>query len=67
LIPPLEFDWNIAKHIAPLTIVFVAMIAFSNLTLRFAAVSFYQVKQFSIVSVLIYSFHPGCSIVDNLL
>jgi GDP-fucose transporter C1 len=43
MIPPLEFDWEIAKKVMPLTVVFVGMISFNNLCLLYVEVTFYQV------------------------
>lgn len=45
LIPPVEFDLQIAKSIAPLTAVFVCMLSFNNLCLRYVEVWFYQVAR----------------------
>jgi GDP-fucose transporter C1 len=44
-LPPFEFDWNIAKKVMPLTIVYISMIGFNNLCLQFVQVSFYQVAR----------------------
>jgi len=43
LIPPFEFDYNVAKKVLPLSIVFVCMISFNNLCLFYVEVTFYQV------------------------
>lgn len=45
LIPPVEFDLQIAKSICPLTAVFVCMLSFNNLCLRYVEVWFYQVAR----------------------
>lgn len=45
MLPKFEFDLKIAKQIAPLTIVYLAMIVFNNLCLQFVQVSFYQVAR----------------------
>jgi len=43
MIPPLEFDWEVAKKVMPLTVVFVGMVSFNNLCLLYVEVTFYQV------------------------
>ena len=43
LIPPYEFDLNIARKVTPLTIMYVMMLAFNNLCLQYVEVTFYQV------------------------
>ena len=43
IIPPYEFDTNIAKRVAPLTFVYVMMLALNNLCLKYVEVTFYQV------------------------
>lgn len=40
---PLEWDWNIAKKVIPLTIVWLLMMATSNICLKYTEVTFYQV------------------------
>lgn len=45
LIPPVEFNLEIAKSICPLTAVFVCMLSFNNLCLRYVEVWFYQVAR----------------------
>ncbi|KAG2183773.1 hypothetical protein INT43_006784 [Umbelopsis isabellina] len=45
IIPPYEFDFNIAKRVAPLTVVYVLMLAFNNLCLQYVEVTFYQVAR----------------------
>lgn len=45
IIPPYEFDTNIAKRVAPLTVVYVLMLAFNNLCLQYVEVTFYQVAR----------------------
>lgn len=44
-IPPLEFDLGIARQIFPLTFLFVCMLSFNNLCLRYVEVWFYQVAR----------------------
>lgn len=43
IIPPFEFDTNVAKKVAPLTFVYVMMLALNNLCLKYVEVTFYQV------------------------
>jgi GDP-fucose transporter C1 len=45
MLPRLEFDLKVAKAIAPLTVVYLAMIVFNNLCLQYVQVSFYQVAR----------------------
>ena len=45
LIPPVEFDLGVARDICPLTAVFVCMLSFNNLCLRYVEVWFYQVAR----------------------
>jgi solute carrier family 35 (GDP-fucose transporter), member C1 len=45
LIPPFEFDLNIAKKVMPLTIIYLCMVVFNNLCLQYVQVSFYQVAR----------------------
>jgi len=45
IIPPWEFDMEIAKKVLPLTIVYLCMVVFNNLCLRYVQVSFYQVAR----------------------
>ncbi|KAI8145453.1 triose-phosphate transporter family-domain-containing protein [Fennellomyces sp. T-0311] len=45
IIPPYEFDINIAKRVAPLTFVYVMMLALNNLCLKYVEVTFYQVAR----------------------
>lgn len=44
-VPPLEFDLGIARQIFPLTFLFVCMLSFNNLCLRYVEVWFYQVAR----------------------
>jgi len=41
----LEWDWNIAWNVAPLTMIYIIMIAFNNICLRYVEVTFYQVAR----------------------
>jgi len=43
--PPFEYKLSIAKKVMPLTFVFLAMIVFNNLCLKYVEVSFYQVAR----------------------
>lgn len=43
IVPPFEFDYALAQKIAPLTVVYVLMLAFNNLCLKYVEVTFYQV------------------------
>ncbi|KAI9277903.1 triose-phosphate transporter family-domain-containing protein [Umbelopsis sp. AD052] len=45
LIPPYEFDPAIAIRIAPLTAIYVLMLVFNNLCLKYVEVTFYQVAR----------------------
>jgi GDP-fucose transporter C1 len=45
IIPPYEFNTTIAKRVAPLTVVYVLMLAFNNLCLQYVEVTFYQVAR----------------------
>ncbi|KAI8333698.1 triose-phosphate transporter family-domain-containing protein [Chlamydoabsidia padenii] len=45
IIPPYEFEQQIAKKVAPLTIVYVLMLALNNLCLQYVEVTFYQVAR----------------------
>lgn len=42
-VPPPEFKWEASQKVLPLTIIFVAMVAFNNLCLLYVEVTFYQV------------------------
>jgi len=42
---PLEWDWEIAKKILPLTVVWLLMMASSNICLQYTEVTFYQVAR----------------------
>jgi len=42
---PLEWDWQIAKKVIPLTIVWLLMMASSNICLKYTEVTFYQVAR----------------------
>jgi GDP-fucose transporter C1 len=53
IIPPFEFKKHVAKKVAPLTIVYVMMLALNNLCLKYVEVTFYQVKQIIIFLFLI--------------
>ena len=44
-VPPLEFDLGVAQQIFPLTVLFVCMLSFNNLCLRYVEVWFYQVAR----------------------
>jgi len=41
--PSLELDMNIIKQVLPLSVVFVGMITFNNLCLKFVGISFYYI------------------------
>jgi len=43
LFAPLEWDWNIAWNVLPLTFVYIVMIVLNNVCLRYVEVTFYQV------------------------
>jgi len=57
MIPPLEFDLEIAKKVAPLAVCFVGMVSFNNLCLLYVEVTFYQVaRSLTIVFSLIFTY-----------
>lgn len=41
--PKFTFDMNVARQVLPLSVIFVSMIAFNNLCLKFVGVAFYNV------------------------
>eukprot|EP00727_Mastigamoeba_balamuthi_P002491 m51a1_g12239 putative gdp-fucose transporter 1 (358) ;mRNA; f:101543-103138 len=43
--PPAEFHKDVAREIAPLTVIFVGMLAFNNLCLNYVEVWYYQVAR----------------------
>lgn len=45
IFPPFEFNFAVARKIAPLTFVYLSMIVFNNLCLKYVQVSFYQVAR----------------------
>ena len=45
MIPPYEFSPVIAKEVAPLTVIYVLMLAFNNICLKYVQVTFYQVAR----------------------
>lgn len=45
LVPPFEFRLDIAKKVSPLTIMYVLMLAFNNLCLKYVEVTFYQIAR----------------------
>jgi len=57
MIPPMEFDLEIAKKVAPLAACFVGMVSFNNLCLLYVEVTFYQVaRSLTIVFSLIFTY-----------
>jgi len=55
--PFFEFDFKIALQVMPLTFMFLGMIIFNNLCLKYVEVSFYQVaRSLSIVCNIIFSY-----------
>ena len=44
MIPPIEFDMDIAKKVVVLAGIFVGMVSFNNLCLLYVEVTFYQVR-----------------------
>ncbi|KAL1918219.1 uncharacterized protein VTP21DRAFT_3485 [Calcarisporiella thermophila] len=57
LIPPFEFKAHIAKNVAPLTFIYVMMLALNNLCLQYVEVTFYQVaRSLSIVFNIIFTY-----------
>jgi GDP-fucose transporter C1 len=54
---PFEFDWEIAKKIGSLTIIYVAMICFNNLCLAYVQISFYQVaRSLTVMWTMIFTY-----------
>ncbi|KAI9029361.1 triose-phosphate transporter family-domain-containing protein [Hyaloraphidium curvatum] len=45
LVPPFEFNLDIARRVAPLTFIYVMMLALNNLCLQYVEVTFYQVAR----------------------
>ncbi|KAF9432492.1 hypothetical protein BGZ76_010708 [Entomortierella beljakovae] len=45
MVPPFEFDIDLAREIAPLSIVYVLMLTLNNLCLQLVEVTFYQVAR----------------------
>jgi len=57
LIPPLEFDYDIAQKVLPLAVVFVGMVAFNNMCLAYVEVTFYQVvRSLTIVFTILFTY-----------
>lgn len=55
--PQAEYTWEVGRRIFPLSIVFVCMITFNNLCLKWVEVSFYNVaRSFTIVFNVFFSF-----------
>lgn len=55
--PYFEYDFSIALKVAPLTAIFLGMIVFNNLCLKYVEVSFYQVaRSLSIIFNIVFSF-----------
>jgi GDP-fucose transporter C1 len=44
-LPDLEFKWDVAKEISPLTIVYIGMLAFNNLCLNYVDIHLYQIAR----------------------
>jgi GDP-fucose transporter C1 len=56
-IPPYEFDPTIAVKVAPLTVIYVFMLAFNNLCLKYVEVTFYQLaRSFSINFTILFTY-----------
>jgi GDP-fucose transporter C1 len=43
--PKAEYDWDVARKVFPLSVIFVGMITFNNLCLKLVEVSFYNVAR----------------------
>ncbi|RHZ88047.1 hypothetical protein Glove_26g155 [Diversispora epigaea] len=57
VIPPYECEMNIARKIAPLTFMYVMMLAFNNMCLQYVEVTFYQVaRSLSIIFNIIFTY-----------
>lgn len=57
LVPPFEFQPDLARKVLPLTLVYVLMLAFNNLCLELVQVTFYQVaRSLSILFNIILSY-----------
>jgi solute carrier family 35 (GDP-fucose transporter), member C1 len=56
-LPDLEFSLDKALKLLPLAIIFVCMVGFNNVTLKFVGISFYQVaRSLTIVFSIIFSY-----------
>ena len=57
LVPPFEFNQVIAREILPLSFIYVGMLAFNNLCLKYVEVTFYQVaRSLSIVFNILFTY-----------
>ncbi|KAG0308279.1 hypothetical protein BGZ98_008450 [Dissophora globulifera] len=57
MVPPFEFDLDIARKIAPLSIVYVLMLTLNNLCLQLVEITFYQVaRSLSIFFNILFTF-----------
>jgi len=55
--PAAEYTWEVGRRIFPLSVIFVCMITFNNLCLKWVEVSFYNVaRSFTIVFNVFFSF-----------
>lgn len=55
--PQAEYTWDVGRRIFPLSVIFVCMITFNNLCLKWVEVSFYNVaRSFTIVFNVFFSF-----------
>jgi len=56
--PPLEFDIRKARKILPLTVVFLGMIVFNNLCIKYVEVSFYYIaRSLTIIFNILFTYY----------
>jgi len=56
--PPLEFDYRKSRKILPLTTVFLGMIVFNNLCIKFVEVSFYYIaRSLTIIFNIVFTYY----------
>jgi len=56
--PPLEFDIKKARKILPLTVVFLGMIVFNNLCIKYVEVSFYYIaRSLTIIFNILFTYY----------
>src|SRR3990167_9090606 len=54
---PMQFKMDVALSVAPVTLVFVGMVVFNNLCLKYVEVSFYQVgRSLTVIFSVIFTY-----------